>query len=145
MPIAQPRLEHANIVVADIAPTLAFLKAAFPDWRVRGEGVGDWYGKPRRWLHFGDENNYITLNDNGDGPWRDLQAHQSGLAHIGFEVPSLGTVQENLERAGFKISHHGEDHPHRRNLYFIDDSGLEFEFTEYFSDAADEKNHYQTR
>ena len=32
------KLEHANIVVTAIEPTLNFLKIVFPDWRVRGQG-----------------------------------------------------------------------------------------------------------
>ena len=33
------RLEHANLVVKDIQPTLEFLLTAFPHWRVRGRGL----------------------------------------------------------------------------------------------------------
>ena len=57
------RLEHANLVVTDIEPTLSFLKTAFPHWRVRGGGDGTWSGKPRKWLHFGDDEFYIALSD----------------------------------------------------------------------------------
>ena len=138
-----PRLEHANSVVTEIAPTLTFLQTAFPEWRVRGEGGGDWNGKPRRWLHFGDDDFYVTLNDNGEGAQRDLSGHAPGLAHLGFEVASLDDVVARLTRAGYKIDHRGEDHPHRRNLYYVDPEGLEFEFVEYLSDVPAEKNLYQ--
>jgi catechol 2,3-dioxygenase-like lactoylglutathione lyase family enzyme len=137
-----PRLEHANIVVADIEPTLAFLKAAFPQWRVRGEGRDEWCGKPRRWLHFGDDGFYVTLNDNGEGKQRDLAGHAPGLAHLGFEVSSLDEVIGRLKEAGHEVDHSGPDHPHRRNAYFIDAAGLEFEFVEYLSDRPEERNLY---
>lgn len=138
-----PRLEHANLVVTDIEPTLNFLRIAFPEWRVRGEGRGDWNGKPRRWLHFGDDDFYVTLNDNGEGAQRDLDGHAPGLAHLGFAVSDVEGVAYRLSKAGYEISHNGEDHPHRRNIYYVDGQGLEFEFVEYFSDEPAKKNLYQ--
>lgn len=139
---ASPRLEHANLVVTAIQPTLDFLKAAFPQWRVRGEGNGEWYGKERRWLHFGGDDFYVTLNDNGVGEQRDLRGHEPGLAHLGFVVSSLDLIVARLARAGYAPDHWGAPHPHRRNVYFIDDEGLEFEFVEYFSDNPEERNSY---
>jgi len=41
------RLEHANLVVAEIEPSLDFLLSAFPHWRVRQKGKSTWYGKQR--------------------------------------------------------------------------------------------------
>ncbi len=137
-----PKLEHANLVVRDLKPTLEFLKAAFPAWSIRGEGEGDWYGKPRRWLHFGNDDFYITLNDNGEGEPRDLKGHTPGLAHLGFEVASVDRLMDRLKKAGYEPSHMGEDHPHRCNVYYIDGEGLEFEFVEYNSDLPAEKNLY---
>jgi len=139
---ARPRLEHANIVVRRLEPTLAFLKAAFPEWGVRGEGDGERRGKPRRWLHFGDDDFYLTLNDNGEGAQRDLAGHEPGLAHIGFVVPALNDVVKRLARAGYEPSLLGPEHPHRRNVYFIDGEGLEFEFVEYLTDIPSQKNLY---
>ncbi len=49
------RLEHVNLVGKSIEDSLAFYRAAFPHWRIRAEGAGEWYGKPRRWVHFGDD------------------------------------------------------------------------------------------
>ena len=51
-------LEHVNLVVADLEATLDFYRAAFPHWRIRDEGQGEWYGKPRKWVHFGDDHHY---------------------------------------------------------------------------------------
>jgi len=137
-----PKLEHLNLVVTAIDPTLTFLQAAFPDWRVRGEGRDDWKGMPRRWLHVGDDDTYLTLNDFGRGAQRDLASATPGLAHIGFEVASLDDVAARLKEAGYAPHHLGAKHPHRKNLYYIDDEGLEFEFVEYLSTDPEKKNSY---
>ncbi|WP_300395585.1 VOC family protein [Henriciella sp.] len=136
------RLEHANLVVSEIEPTLSFLKAAFPHWRVRGGGKGTWSGKPREWLHFGDDETYIALSDNGEGAPRDLKGHAPGLAHLAFEVSNLDALILRLEAAGHEITNPGAATEHRRNIYFIDGNNIEFEFVEYLSDHPDEKNRY---
>lgn len=136
------KLEHINLVVTDIDPTLNFLQAAFPDWHIRGEGRDEWKGMPRRWLHIGDDDFYLTLNDFGRGRQRDLASAEPGLAHIGFEVASLDALADRLEKAGHQPHHQGAEHPHRKNLYYIDDEGLEFEFVEYLSNKPEERNSY---
>ncbi len=143
-----PRLEHANLVVTAIDPAVTFLTAAFPTWRIRGEGGGEWADIPRRWVHVGDDDNYLTLNEfllpeKARGRHRDLQSSQPGLAHLGFDVSDLDAVAARLKNAGFEPHHLGEDHPHRRNLYYIVPEGLEFEFVEYSSAKPAEKNLYQ--
>lgn len=134
------QLEHLNLVVNDIPETLAFYEAAFPHWRVREEGGGAWNGKPRRWLHFGDDYHYLTFNDNGEGEARNLRGHQPGLAHMGFVTNNLGAVIERLAAAGFEVDKDGADEPHRRNVYFIDPNGIEVEFVEYLSDLPAQRN-----
>lgn len=143
-----PRIEHVNLVVTQIDPSARFLMAAFPHWRIRGEGGGEWAGVPRRWAHIGDEDNYVTLNEfhippAARGRHRDLQSTEPGLAHIGFVIGDLDDVVERLHAAGYDPHHMGEDHPHRRNLYYVNEEGLEFEFVEYSSDVPEEKNLYQ--
>ncbi len=134
------RLEHINLVVNDIPKALKFYQAAFPYWRIRAEGSGPWYGKPRNWLHFGDNYNYITFNDDGEGANRDLQGHQTGLAHFAFVVSNLDALIERLKQAGFQASKEGADHPFRKNIYFLDNDGFEVEFVEYLSDIPAERN-----
>lgn len=137
------RIEHLNLVVRDIPRSLAFYGAALPHWWVRGEGEQDWYGTHRRWLHFGDDYNYLTLNDHGQGENRDLQGTTVGLAHFGLEVSDLDAVVARLAKAGFQKAKPGSDDPHRKNVYFIDPDGFEVEFVEYTSDHPAERNLYR--
>jgi len=134
------RLEHLNLVVQDIPKAVGFYKAAFPHWDVRTEGTGEWHGKPRNWMHFGDDYNYLTFNDNGEGNNRDLTGHQVGLSHLAFVVDNIEGIISRLAEAGFKPSNNGAAHPHRRNVYFIDMDGFEVEFVEYQSDIPEVRN-----
>ena len=135
-------LEHLNLVVNDIPQTLSFYQAAFPHWTVRGGGQNEWYGKPRSWVHFGDDYQYLALNDNGVGENRDLKGHQVGLAHFAFVTNDIKGVIARLQEAGFEISLDGAEDKYRKNVYFIDPNGYEVEFVEYISDIPSERNQY---
>ncbi|WP_375057220.1 VOC family protein [Zobellella sp. DQSA1] len=136
------RLEHLNLVVRDIPETLGFYRAAFPHWWVRGGGESDWYGKVRNWVHFGDDYQYLTFNDDGEGENRDLRGHRLGLAHFAFVTADIDGVARRLAAAGFGIDKEGVEDPYRRNLYFIDPNGYEVEFVQYLSDVPTERNRY---
>jgi catechol 2,3-dioxygenase-like lactoylglutathione lyase family enzyme len=135
-------LEHLNLVVRDIPTTLTFYQAAFPHWRVRGGGEGSWSGKPRNWLHFGDDYQYLTFNDDGIGDNRDLAGHQTGLAHFAFVTDNLDAIITRLAAAGFPVDKVGADDPFRRNVYYLDPNGFEVEFVQYLSDLPSERNSY---
>ena len=135
-------LEHLNLVVNDIPQTLSFYQAAFPHWTVRGVGRNDWYGKPRSWVHFGDDYQYLAFNDNGVGENRDLKGHQVGLAHFAFATNDIKGVITRLQEAGFEIAVDGAEDKYRENVYFIDPNGYEVEFVEYVSDIPSERNRY---
>ncbi|NVJ67868.1 MAG: VOC family protein [Gammaproteobacteria bacterium] len=134
------QLEHINLVVSDIDSMLHFYGAAFPHWKVRSRGDGDWYGKPRHWLHFGDEYNYIALSDNGEGDNRNLEGHQVGLAHFAFVTNDLDAMIKRLTDAGYPIHKPGTDSHYRKNIYFLDPQGFEVEFVQYLSDIPSERN-----
>ncbi len=53
------QLEHANLQVRDIDDSLRFLQTAFPDFRVRAEGLTlqGW-----RWVHIGSDETYVNLS-----------------------------------------------------------------------------------
>ena len=135
-------LEHLNLVVNDIPQTLSFYQAAFPHWAVRGGGQNDWYGKPRSWVHFGDDYQYLAFNDNGVGENRDLKGHQVGLAHFAYVTNDIKGVIARLQEAGFEITTDGAEDIYRKNVYFIDPNGYEVEFVEYISDIPSERNRY---
>ncbi len=135
-------LEHLNLVVNDIPQTLSFYQAAFPHWTIRGGGQNDWYGKPRSWVHFGDDYQYLAFNDNGAGENRDLKGHQVGLAHFAYVTNDIKGVIARLQEAGFEITTDGAEDIYRKNVYFIDPNGYEVEFVEYISDIPSERNRY---
>ena len=134
------QIEHINLVINNLDRSLAFYRAAFPHWHIRAKGGGHWYGKPRVWVHFGDDYQYLALNEFGEGENRDLTGHTVGLAHFAFVVSNIDATIERLQQAGFAISNPGAEEPHRRNVYFIDPDGFEVEFVEYSSDLPAERN-----
>lgn len=140
------RLEHVNLVVKDIQPTLTFLLTAFPEWDIRGEGEMTWESgeeaSSRRWLHVGDDDYYLTLNDGAVGEIRDVRGIAPGVAHLGFVVDDLQAVIDRLSVAGFNIDISGRVHPFRKTVYYHEPAGFQFEFLQYFSDKPAEKNMY---
>ena len=135
-------LEHANITVRDIDATLHFIQAALPAWRVRGGGTMDWYGKPIRWVHVGTDHSYLALQSGGVGDEIDWTSHQVGTKHIGIVVASVDAVVERLVSAGHALDHWGGTDAHRRSAYFICRGSVQFEFVEYSSEVAAERNRY---
>jgi catechol 2,3-dioxygenase-like lactoylglutathione lyase family enzyme len=134
------QLEHINLVISNLERSLAFYQAAFPHWRVRSKGDGEWYGKARTWVHFGDDHQYLALNEFGEGDNRDLTGHQVGLAHFAYVTENIDAVIERLEAAGYPVANPGADEPYRRNVYFIDPDGFEVEFIQYSSDQPEQRN-----
>lgn len=133
-------LEHLNLVVKDIPSTLTFYKAAFPHWSVRSKGKQVWYGKPREWLHFGDDYQYITFNDGGENQNRNLTGHQIGLSHFAFVTSNIEQIIKRLAEVGFAVSKEGAIDQFRKNVYFVDPDGFEIEFVQYLSDNPKERN-----
>ncbi len=133
-------LEHVNLVVSDLDAALAFYRAAFPHWRIRDKARGEWYGKPRTWLHFGDDYQYLAMSDHGEGNNRELGGHQVGFAHFAFVINNLDALVVRMAEAGFEPSKDGAKAPHRRNIYYIDPAGFEVEFVQYLSDLPGERN-----
>jgi catechol 2,3-dioxygenase-like lactoylglutathione lyase family enzyme len=134
------QLEHINLVIKDLNRSLTFYRAAFPHWRIRAKGGGEWYGKPRTWVHLGDDYQYLALNEFGEGDNRDLSGHQVGLAHFAFSVNDIDGVIDRLQQAGFEIINPGSEEPYRRNVYFVDPDGFEVEFVQYHSDLPEQRN-----
>jgi len=143
----KPKLEHANIVVTAIEPTVRFLTAAFPGWRVRGRGNEPFAGMAREWVHVGDDEDYLALTaydvpPEQKGAQRDLKSLAPGLAHLGFAVSSVDDLVARLKTAGYEPSTWGQDHPARKRVYYIDAEGIEYEFVEYLSGDPAVRNSY---
>ncbi len=134
------RLEHVNLVGKNIKNSLAFYQAAFPHWEIRAQGEGQWYGKSRNWVHFGDDYQYLAISDFGEGENRDLTGHTVGFAHLAFAVTNLDALIKRLKDAGYQIYKEGSEARFRKNIYFLDADGFEVEFTEYSSDLPQERN-----
>lgn len=133
-------LEHLNLVVKDISRSLTFYQAAFPHWKIKRKGKAEWYGVERNWVHFGDDFQYLTFNDDGTGENRDLSGHQTGLAHFAYVTDNLQAVIDRIETAGFKVAKAGAENRFRKNVYFVDPDGFEVEFVEYLSDIPEQRN-----
>ncbi|MBQ0929470.1 VOC family protein [Ideonella sp. 4Y16] len=135
-------LEHANLTVRDLDRTLHFILTALPHWRVRGEGTMDWSGRRIRWLHVGDEQQYLALQSQGDGEALDWQGHAVGVKHLGFIVPDVEAVVARLQAAGWPLDHWGGSSAVRRSAYLVDEGSVQFEFVEYRSDRLAERLEY---
>ena len=136
------RLEHANLAVRDVDGMIRFLQTAFPDFRVRREGVGP---IGQRWLHLGSDSCYLALNEalsDGAETWVPY-AGKPGLNHLGFEVDDADALRERLAAAGYRDSTVPNRHPHRKRVYFHDPEGNDWEFVQYLSDDPRERNDYE--
>ncbi|MFC3853217.1 VOC family protein [Salinispirillum marinum] len=133
-------LEHLNLFVPNLEDVLKFYRTAFPHWRIRDEGHGEWYGKPRKWVHFGDDHQYLAFSAPGEGTNRNLKSNNVGLAHFAYVTNNIEAVITRLTDAGFEIAKSGATEPFRKNVYFIDPAGFEVEFVEYLSDIPAERN-----
>ena len=136
------QLEHLNLVVIDIEASVDFYLAAFPHWKIRGQGTGEWFGKARRWLHIGDDFQYLTLNDDGEGEVRSHNGHQVGVSHFAFVTNNLDVIRQRLIDAGYPVFSEGNPTDYRKNVYFLDPAGFEVEFVEYLSDQPALRNQY---
>ncbi|MGF1911392.1 VOC family protein [Vibrio kasasachensis] len=136
--------EHANISVVNPQNTIKLILAALPDWQVRGKGeYENGRGEQIQWFHVGDETFYLAIDSQGKGHMPYWTERFTGLNHLGFAVENLGETVERLQQAGFELDHWGAEHPHRKNVYYMDEHGIQVEFVEYFSQVAEERNDYE--
>ncbi len=135
------RMEHANMIVRNIDETVRFLRAAFPDFKVRREGNDD----RKRWMHIGTDDTYIALNESSDEPAEKWVPYDGkpGINHLGYEVDDVDALRDRLAAAGFKDSTYPNSHPHRKRVYFYDADGNDWEFVQYYSDDPAERNDYE--
>jgi len=137
------RLEHANLAVRDVDALTAFLKTAFPDFRIRAEGRT--FNGVSRWIHVGSDTTYVALVEASKGPpepWVPYDG-RPGTNHLGYEVDDVAALRARLATAGYEESTVPNAHPHRTRVYFLDPEGNDWEFVQYASDDPTERNDYR--
>ena len=131
-------LEHVNMVSSNVDLTVEFLLTAMPEWYIRGEGTS---AKCLRWLHIGDSETYIAIEDRGIGEKSNhITYHHTGVNHIGIVVENIEEVISRMRAKGYKEGMHSLDHPSRLRYYFFDHDDVEYEFVSYHEGM--DKNDY---
>ena len=97
------RLEHANVCVHDIDGVVKFLQTAFPEFKIRHDGVNE---KDVRWVHVGNDETYVALNqaNPNEPPGANPYSGRPGLNHLAYVVDDVEAVRERLLAAGYKES-----------------------------------------
>ncbi|MBF9001544.1 MULTISPECIES: VOC family protein [Vibrio] len=131
-------VEHTNVTVKNIDEAIEFIQLALPDFKVRHQGENGY-----RWAHIGTQDSYIALQEMTDKensnrtPYNDV-----GINHIGIVVDDALAVEQRLLDAGYRLNEINENSQYRKRVYFFDNSGIEWEFIQYFSADNALKNHY---
>lgn len=132
-------LEHANITVNNLQESIRFFQSAFPHFKIRGGGK-----RKRKWVHLGDDDTYIAINQASQNELKvDKNYDEIGINHLGFVVPNVEEVANNLLSSGFKRDYPKEVEQFRIRDYFADSDGNQFEFVQYLSDNPEERNSYE--
>ncbi|MEM9075816.1 MAG: VOC family protein [Bacteroidota bacterium] len=131
-------LEHANITVNNLQEAISFFQTAFPHFKIRGAGNG-----LREWVHLGDDRTYIAINQAIHADKKVVKDYDgAGINHIGFVVPNVGEIAENLLKSKYKRSYPKQVEQFRIRDYFLDADGNEYEFVQYLSEVQEERNSY---
>lgn len=131
-------VEHASISVTDMDEALRFFRTAMPDFQVRYDsGLG-----PDRWVHFGSDTTYIAIRQMPPPAEVEYHHQRPGFNHVGFVVDDADELHERMQAAGYREGFVPTPHPYRKRVYFLDNDGMEYEFVEYYSKKAGERNDY---
>ena len=138
------QLEHVNISVVDLDRAVAFLQIAFPEFRIRGDGQGEFADGTSAWLHLGRDELYVSLNTSSlltAAREKPAEQYETGINHVGFVVVDVEALLRSYEAAGFmcELKH---ELPARKRLYVADADGIIWEFVEYLSDDFAVRNDY---
>lgn len=125
------RFEHINLSCKNIDATKNFYQTLFPDWHIRVEGVNN----GARWMHFGNNQFYLALNDSPD----ENRVHQIyeniGINHVGFVINDGDSMKALLEEKG--IEYYTLTAPETKHrIYVSDPDGNEVELVEYNLDYS---------
>ena len=139
-------VEHANISVQSTDSITDFIQTAIPDFAVWRR----WKSGEIEWTHIGTDTTYIALMCRPKIPHEDLHLYRHntsaiGFNHIGIAVADVEGVRTRLLDAGYKTGFNsGEtiDEEFRKSVYFRDPDGREYEFVEYLTEDAADRNSY---
>jgi catechol 2,3-dioxygenase-like lactoylglutathione lyase family enzyme len=133
------RLEHANLSVQDIDAMIRFLRAAFPEFRIRRDATE---ANGLRWVHLGTDDTYIALSQ--AKVTRGMTHKGTPLNHLAYEVADVEMLRSRLRTAGYQENTLAPNaHRYRKRLYFYDPEGNEWEFVQYLSDDPAKRNDYE--
>ena len=121
-------IEHANLTVPSIDEATKFLGTAFPDFNVRGRGHLHGDASRGEWVHFGNDESYLALQQNGEPSGRSDRAYTNdGINHLGFVVEDMQDLLQRMASAGYEPTAASalEGHPYRQRAYFFDKNGFE--------------------
>lgn len=126
--------DHVNVTVVSIDRAAEFLKIAFPHFRIRGSGAGEYQGMRTAWAHLGTDEEYLSLNETSavEKVARNGST-QTGINHVGFVVLDLKTLHGKYEAGGCGCTFLDES-PARLRMYVVDQDGIQWEFIQYLSD-----------
>ena len=131
-------LEHANITVSNLQEAIKFFQTAFPHFKIRGGG-----NDRREWIHLGDDYTYIAINQaKRHDSIIDKNYDKVGINHLGFVVPDVEEIANNLLKNGYKRDFPKEVEEFRIRDYFADADGNQYEFIQYLSGVPAERNSY---
>ncbi len=134
--------DHVNLTVVSIERASDFLRIAFPQFRVRGGGEGQSDGMRTAWIHFGSDQEYVSLNETSAVEVNNRNGSRvTGLNHVGFTVVDLARLHGLYEAAGFKCQWIDES-PSRFRLYVTDLDNTMWEFVQYLADDPAVQNDY---
>mgnify|MGYP002785142742 CR=1 FL=1 len=120
------RFEHVNLACRDIDKMADFYQTLFPDWFVRAEGTN----QGMRWIHLGDRQFYLSLNDAPDLQRTHVIYEAIGISHIGFVIEDGDQMKALLEEKG--IGYYTYTSPETKHrIYVSDPDGNEIELLEY--------------
>src|SRR5260370_7254954 len=133
------RLEHANLFVKDIEGMIRFLRTAFPEFRVRGEGICNGC----RWVHVGTDETYLSLNQayaESEKPWTPYRG-LPGVNHLAYEVDDVEALCKRMKSARYRDSTPPNKHPHRNPRYFSHPDANYSKLVHYLSQHPPTLNH----
>lgn len=133
-------LEHANITVTNLQDAVKFFQTAFPHFKVRGGG-----NDMREWIHLGDDDTYIAINQAKQNETIIGNSYDLiGINHLGFVVQDVEEIARNLISNGYKRDYPKQVEKFRIRDYFADADGNQYEFVQYLSEEAHERNSYNS-